>query len=136
MILASYEASPLDTLLQKVTGTLVTWAGESIDAVTFESTLTPPFTMVKPLAGAAAAEGGAPAAAGPAGAPAPTSPSFAQVLKPKLTVYMAAGGEPIVLAPYGDPGPYRLPSIVFTAALVFGGTFALGYFAGKRRRGR
>lgn len=133
--LSAFAANPVEDLLSKLTTKIATWAGDSIDAITVESALTPPFTMVKPLAGAGAAAPATPGVPGPSGAPPPTSPSFAQILKPKLTIYNTVG-DPIVLAPYGDPGPWRLPSMIFTAALVFGGTFALGYFAGKRRRGR
>lgn len=51
------------------------------------------------------------------------------ILKPKITVQLAAG-NPIVYAPYGDPGPSSwLPLIA-----VCGGALAIAFYAGRRSR--
>lgn len=51
------------------------------------------------------------------------------ILRPKLTVQLAAG-DPIVYAPYGDPGEGSWLPLFLSLGVIFG----LGYYAGKRRR--
>lgn len=47
----------------------------------------------------------------------PNGPSswIAQVLKPKITAQTAVG--PVILAPYGDPGPTKFPGLLAGAVI-------------------
>lgn len=64
----------------------------------------------------------------------------ARILKPKITVEMASGGDPIVVAPYGDPGPSKwggVVGVIFAAMILasYGGIRLGKDVVFKRRRG-
>jgi hypothetical protein len=68
--------------------------------------------------------------------PGPPNP-YLQRLRPKVTLEIAGGAvRPIVLAPYGDPGPSRWPAV--RGALAFGavalGALVVAAFVRKLRR--
>ena len=58
-----------------------------------------------------------------------TAVNAGAILRPKLTVQLAAG-DPITFAPYGDPGDGSWIPLF----LALGAIFGLGYYAGKRNR--
>lgn len=55
--------------------------------------------------------------------PGPPSP-FLQMLKPKITVELGGGLDPVVTSPYGEPGASAWPAIK-TALLLAGFMFLL-----------
>lgn len=66
--------------------------GAAVRSVTFESNLTPPIQLDDPLSPGSSTKG----------------PGAVALLRPKLTVQLAGGGAPIVIAPYGEPGRWWL----------------------------
>ena len=59
--------------------------------------------------------------------PGPPSPALQQ-LKPKITLRLK-GLDPVIIAPYGKPGPTRWPWV--RAGLVVGGVALLALAAGR-----
>lgn len=71
-----------------------------IEGVTVETTVLPTVTVKDPFA------------------PGPPNPLL-QLLKPRITVAVA-GSQPLVIAPYGDPGPTRWPVVKLVAFGLLG----------------
>lgn len=42
-----------------------------------------------------------------------TGAAMMQLLKPRISVYLAGAADPIVLSPYGDPGVTKWPFVQF-----------------------
>jgi hypothetical protein len=65
-------------------------------------------------------------------APGPPNPIMA-VLRPQVTIYPAGAFSPVVVAPYGEPGPSRWPMV--RAGLIVGGValFALLFIRQRKR---
>lgn len=111
---------------------LMAMLDSQIAAIRVETTYGPPIYIPSPFrkeAKAAVSSSGTSTEAPP---PVPGQPSTvisgqgfdaARILKPKITVEMTSGGDPIVVAPYGDPGPSKWGWVV-------GGIFAVMILAG------
>lgn len=73
-----------------------------VTGVTIETAWTPPIVIRDPFQ---------------PGAPSP----ILQALRPRVTVEIRGGaGKPLVMAPYGDPGPSRWPLVVGAGAVLLG----------------
>lgn len=86
---------------------------ELVTGLTIETAWTPPLSIADPLK------------------PGPPSPIM-RALKPKVTVTLQGASQPMVFAPYGDPGPSRWPLI--KVALIVLGAAGVGYLVSRRRR--
>lgn len=98
-------------------------AGDILSLVTkatIESAYLPPIVIDKPFA--------------PGGEPNP----LLKALRPRITVELASGSiAPVVIAPYGDPGPSKWPMV--RTGLLIGGAITLGLILrhlARRRRAR
>lgn len=58
---------------------------------------------------------------------------FGKLLKPKVSLQLSTGQNPIVIAPYGEPGPNHWPWVAFGLSVV-GGLALYGIFALIRGR--
>jgi hypothetical protein len=94
--------------------------GQVVQSVRIDTRYLPPMNLVGGGDGGFVGEGGA------------GEPTFdlGAILKPKLTIQLSAG-NPIVYAPYGDPGEGSWLPVIAGAGLFFYIAYALG-----RRRGR
>lgn len=82
--------------------------GGAVESITVETAYLPPIVISSPFA---------------AGPPNPA----AQFLRPKLSVQLAGQDQPLVIAPYGDPGPSAWPAVKFWGVAAAVGV--LGYTA-------
>jgi hypothetical protein len=82
----------------------MTIAAGLIQSITVETTVSPPFILDDPFGSNAAPN------------------AILSLLKPKVSIQLAGGGQPLVSAPYGDPGAGWYPYIklfLFGAAMLF-----------------
>lgn len=112
-------ASDVSQALNIATDTLSAGLGGIVRSVRLDTAYLPPMDLVGGSGGIGT---------GPSGEP---TFDLGSILKPKLTIQLAAG-NPIVYAPYGDPGEGSwLPLIAIGGAFVY-----LIHRAGKRSASR
>jgi hypothetical protein len=116
--MACYGAIDWDAAAKAATDVLSSQLGQVVQSIRLDTAYFPPMQLVGSELEAIAT--------GPAGEP---TFNVGALLKPKLTIQLAAG-NPIVYAPYGDPGEGSwLPVIAGAGILAY-----LAYLAGQRSR--
>lgn len=117
--MAAYQSVDWSAVASAATDALAPLLGQAVQSIRLETAYFPPVDIV-------GADLTSLIGSGPSGE---ATINAGAILKPKLTIQLAVG-NPIVIAPYGDPGEGSwLPLFA-----VLGAIFGIGYYAGKRAR--